>query len=582
VALAQGIGRFGYTTNPKIPNWFVADHGIRPLFQGAPTIEFDGTVRKRIVTGLSPDQFSANWVSTDFAPTRFKISLFSPGPELLFERGLKLRFRTVQPPILSWTEGSVGPEVPTPKLKWVVVSFQESLPPVLLAFPDSPAAVVVKGNALDWVLEWHGEPYKSWVRFALPLGVRALTTKDAAALGLMIASVKKHEDYWQGPSPKLVSVSTENERYAVTGIWKFSHAGAVVPPAAFLARRGGYDVQNQSKIVETNAPTDEGPLAFLDGTELRLRFPILFLQKGRALTAGPATWTAPLPDPKKPFSLFNSAISAMCGPRQQTLPADLRKSLEGYLGTVKFTTEPITKMQLPFDGTGVGASEAAFYCIIQQALLNSEGINMRPNPLFRSLVWARDVMSWRLDGIQDHKVRRRAGALAAVAGAMSTNPQMRLDGAMMQAGLTAERALYEWRGVTVPKILEPIELFRSRLFRGKELPQQRDPLLPYLVHPMRVLVGPPIFANNTKEGYVIRFNMPEKKAQRVALQAPVRWTIEAIENVETLDQAEPEPRRYELKVTPKKKGWVVLRITTEGAPRPLPPQVTPVYSEVYR
>lgn len=579
---AAEFGRFGYANLPTIPGWQVSLQGIKPKFARSDELGFDTVVSKCLVAQIKSHEASYTLVGGGKGPTRMRVNLFAPGPELLFERGFRMKLSTLQPPLLSWGEGSVGDGVETPKCRWLALSFQDSQPPILMTFLNEPAALRLTGKTGDWTLETVGE-YKKWVRFALPLGVRAWTTTDASALGEMVKMIHANEPFWAGPSPVLKSVTATSDTDSVTGTWRFSGPNAVVPLAAFLARRGGYNVQVLTPIKEIPAPTNEGPVAYTSETFLTIRFPVLNLPRGRSLTAGNPAWKSAVPNSTKLFSVFNSGMAAMVAPRSIELPEQLRASLEAYLSSAPFSVEPNTKTQLPFTPTGQGAGEAAMYSLLQQALLCGEGLNTRPNPLFISLLWARDSVSWQLPMIQEPRIRRRASAVASIAGALSADPKMRLDGAMFQAGLAAERGLSLWLGAQPPAtFLEPMDEFRARLYKAPELPK-REPVLPMLVNPIRLLIGPSISANNTATGYLLRWNAERTGPQKLLIQSPQELTFAAKSNLVFSALAMKSPNQYLLYGNVARKGPTVLEVTVRGGkPIKLPPISDIIYTETIR
>lgn len=585
LASAAEFGRFGYREVPDIPGWELNPEGIRPKFPRSDRIFFDRPYQRLATRSIRAHESDFAFLGGGgLGPSRLRVNLYAAGPELMFERGFRLRFGTLAAPLLSWSEGSVGPGVPAPPVRWVAVSFQDSQPPVLLTFLDAPTSVVIHGRPGDWTLDVSAGEYRRWVRFALPLGIQALTTTDAAALGLMVQRIREHEAFWTGPSPRMERVRVEAEQDAVVGIWQMSGPHAVVPTAAFLARRGGFDVQIASPIREINAPTDEGPTAYTSESEIRIRFPVLGLPRGRSLTAGPPLNPIPRPNPSLPFSIANAGFSALLASRPQELTGQLRGVLEDYLERAPFAAEPNTGAQMPFGPNGIGASEAGFYSLLQQALAAGEGLNQRPSSLLTSLIWARDTLTWQIPMIEDSRLRRRTGALASVAAALSADPMTRLEGALFHAGLAGERGLSAWRGTTpAPTFLEPMDAFRQRLFKPVEGSDRREPMLPMLVNPVRLLIGPPMTANNAPEGrgYIVRWNATRPAVQRLVFQAPFQLGFRSETESAQVLWAMAAPDRYEVRLVVSRPGSVAMRIDADSSFR-LPPTAEFLYTETVR
>lgn len=557
------------------------------MFEGSDTVFFEGSISSWKVASAQASFATYALDSSERAPSRVKINLFSPGSEFLFDRSFVLKFRTIAAPRLSWSEGSVGEEVESAKSKWIAISYQDSQPPILLCFLGNPPVLMITGSAGDWTLKTVGPDYKGWVRFSLPLGVRALTTRGADMLGLMVKTIVDNEEFWSGPSPVPISLKVENQKEAVLATWGFSEPRAVVPFAAFLARRGGYAVQILSRIKEIPAPTNEGPLAHLEGKELKIRFPVMTLPRGRSLVGQfSENWKPPVADPLNSFSLFNAAMSSVVAARPKNYPNGLLSLLDKFLEKQPFLPEPVTRSPLPYQSEGQSVAEAASYALMQQAVTVSEGVNTRPNALYTSLIWSRDVQTWRLHSVEDQKLRRRATAWVAIAGAMSADPRMKLDAAMLEAGLVAERALSLWNGIKKPTpMTEPVELIRRRLFKpGDKFTTKREPVLPMLVNPVRVLIGPPVSAKNVADGYVIRWNAPDPKPQRLILQSPQNLEFSAGTGMsEVTLKTSREKGRYELLLIAKKAGPTEVKVRVIGAkPILLPPAPQVIYTEQIR
>lgn len=585
LAPAEGFGRFGYSKIPTIPNWRLEEDGIRPKFQAADLLRFDGgKILKWRPVNVSSSEASYEFVTSGSSPTKMRMNLFAAGPEFLFQQGFKIRSSALQPPLISWNEGSVGPDVESAPSRWAAISYQDSQPPVILCFLEGTPSLIVTGKPGNWLISVAKGEYKRWVRFGLPLGVRALTTTGAASLGAMVTNIRDHLDFWISPSPKLLSVKAINETDAVTGVWTFNIPNAVVPYAAVLAKRAGYNVQVNSEVKVVSSPTDEGPMFYATGKEIRLRFPMLSLPRGRSLTAGTGKWVAPIADPKKPFSIFNAAIASMCAARPADFPEKSGAVLSKYLENVPFIHEPITDAMLPFQPNGSGAGEAAFYSLLQQCLAASNGLNAKPNGLFTSLVWAIDSHSWQLQMIQDPKIRRRTSAVAALAGAMSSDPNMRLNAGILEAGLVAERGLFSWQGIKQPpKLIEPMENLRRRLFKPRDNLPKREPILPMLVNPYRVLIGPPMEAKHVEGGYHVTWIAKKAGKQKIVFQSPVPIELDSVRNIADFVVDDVPDLRTEVEVTVSKPGPVVLQIKPlEGKQFRLPPTPSIVYSEVYQ
>jgi hypothetical protein len=163
---------------------------------------------------------------------------------------------------------------------------------------------------------------------------------------------------------------------------------------------------------------------------------------------------------------------------------------------------------------------------------------------------------------------------------------MKLDAAMLEAGLVAERALSLWLGVKKPTpLIEPIEQIRRGLFKpGEKFITKREPVLPMLVNPVRVLIGPPLSAKNVADGYAVKWIAPDLKSQRLVLQSPQELEFFAGPGLkEVVVQESKMKGRYELTLRAAKPGAAELKIRVIGAkPILLPPAPQVIYNEVLR
>ena len=576
---AADFGRFGFGANPKIPGWDFKFDGIKAAFPASDRLLFETPIQAAQPREIQAHEASFALVGGGLSPTRLRVNLFAPGPELLFERGFLLRCRSLSPPLLSWAEGSVSDGVETPKGRWVALSFQDSQPPILLTMLDEPASIIVKGRPGDWAITTV-QPYRKWIRLALPVGVKAWTTTDAAALGAMVKQIRSNGMFWTGPSPVLQRIDAVNGSGYVDGIWTFSGPNAIVPFAAFLARRGGYAVQIQSKIKEIAAPSDEGPVAYVPERTLRIRFPMLSIPAGRSLVAGPATIPATLPEGAH-YVLLERAMQSLMAPRPEALETNLAKAFEEYLSGSTLVKIPNTQSRLSFHPNGEGAVRAGFMAMVEQSLTSNQ--ERKPGGLLSSLMWARDSLTWQLPMIEEAEVRRRTWALASLAAGLSTDSRTRLEGAMMHAGLSAERGHSAWIGAQPPRtFLEPLDELRGRLYRGVELPK-REPLLPILVNPVRILFGPPLTARNVPKGYHLQFEAPGPGEYSIGIQSPQMLQFFSSQNVQVTASERRPLGRYDLTVIVKALGRATFGVQVlNQKPIPLPQFAQVGYSEKVR
>ncbi|MCH7944661.1 MAG: hypothetical protein IIC73_01410 [Armatimonadetes bacterium] len=182
---AQPFGRFGYKPFPSVPGFTITADGFRSSSSGADTLRFVRPLQG--FTAFEVSDRAALFTGPRFAlaPQKFRVDLRSPGFEMYFPYGFQFTVTSLRNPFLSWSEGSVGPDVPTPESKWVLVSFQDRQPPIMLVFDKLPSGVVVRGSAGQWRIETTGH-FEGWIRFCLPLGQYARPGMSAASLGRIV------------------------------------------------------------------------------------------------------------------------------------------------------------------------------------------------------------------------------------------------------------------------------------------------------------------------------------------------------------------------------------------------------------
>src|SRR5207302_1984732 len=173
-----------------------------------------------------------------------------------------------------------------PASKWVIVSFRDAQPPVVLGFlGDAPPEVVIKGKPGAWSVQ-SAPSYQGWVRVAAPTGAKPMATNTAAALGTLTNKVALLDAVWSQPSPTLVSAKAEDNGNRVTMTWTYSQPNAIVPFPCLLAPLGGYPIRLMSPVMKTEIVDQTGPVQLLDGTSLTVQFPVMRILAGRALTLG--------------------------------------------------------------------------------------------------------------------------------------------------------------------------------------------------------------------------------------------------------------------------------------------------------
>ncbi len=509
-----------------------------------------------------PDQPTARTVlfgARAGLPSKARGSVFSPGLSLYFSHGVKLRLRTEETPLLSWHEGSAGPDVPTPDSGWLLLSFSGEQPAILMAFYDGRPAFRVRGKPGDWVLE-NEEPYTGWVRFALPFGSVASPTSSAADLGERVAAFLPEESLWCTPGPNLLSFEVESfDTTSVTALWRFDRPGAVVPVALLLAPLGGYPIRLQSPIQRLKAFSREGPLALTLGTELRVRFPVRQILPGRPVLRE-LSEASGLP-PTGPQDVFQRLAG----------DATFAETLyEGMRDPVRWEVERRDPGSLALYGL----------------------IGLRADPDDTAGVWPLFTQffaeeAWRVQTGEGKFGDRRAAGIAAIASALRGTPEDRLFAARLQAGLAGERGRSIWlrrRGLAETEwpLLEAMPGVRRHLFsleRASGYPQE-EAFAAALCSELRLLDGPEGRLEETEGQWTWSTLAKTQAPIRLSLYAPTPIEIAPAYNVTRL-KVQRLFGCTQIEWTPYQLGECRLTLSfPEGAPQ-IPLRVeAPPYSEI--
>jgi len=484
-SLAQPFGRFGYTENPAVPGFTIDKAGFVPKYGASEKFYFakPATTWKILqATDVGED--------IDLGFGALSVNLYSPGFMVRFPKGFALNLLSTSAPYLSWKDASVGEHVPTPDVRWIAVSFRTAQPPIVLGFMDGPVSLQLDGRLGDWTLHT-SKPYTGWVRIALAQGTKPLATDSAASLGKLSLAVAAEDSLWWQPAPALKSLTVSGEDTAVEATWLFDRKGAVVPVGATLARLGSYPLEIKTKIKRLDGYTEEGPATITDEEALTIRFPVHRIPLGRPLIAG-----APLAVAGRNASGFDIpavvelALENLSGSRSGSCLRTAESCLNDLIQNSQYTLEPHTNQRLPFGADGKGIDVTAAGALLWQTSGISTKADSIDNSLLTSVTWRRDWYTWRI-WAGDSAVSRRAGAFAAVAGAMCSEPDRRLEAGMDQAGLAAERGLGIYlaraaRQPEDPKFLEPIWEVRNTIFDMEQARKQLSPFAESLYGMVRV------------------------------------------------------------------------------------------------
>lgn len=577
-AQAQAFGRFGYSETVDVPTFVVTKEGFRLKHERADMFRFAEPAKRWRALLTSDLSQTVSLGAQEGNPEKARFDLLGAGFSLYFRSGMSLRLGSTAGPYITWHEGSAGPGVPTPKVDWLLISFRDSQPPVLLTLQGAKAAFQVKGRAGEWRLESEG-PLGSWVRVVAPTGLKPSATNSAAALGELKSRVQRDLKYYSGPAPKLLDLKLESDETGVSATWEFDRPYAVVPLAATLAPLGGYPMRFSSSSIRIDSSDPEGPVSVLADTQMSIRFPVRRIPTGRALTLGmpslPPTGTI---SPLDVEGVSELALLNLLSLRDDLARESADEILTKYLGEANYTTEPHTNQRLPFGENGEGIDLAAAQALLMQSTISTVKATSEPNSLLTSVRWRRDWRTWQI-WTPDPNISLRAGSLAALAAALCPEPMRRLDAARLEAGLAARKGLQVWRtrsGFTPEPESEfgPFGSLRRSIFTYRSKTPEDEAFLGSVMSDIRVYGERQVWSE-MKNGIVhLRWQAEDTKPISIILASAYPLTVEPTEN---LAQASAEDALgfTVIRATAKDRGLCEVRIRTPDWAGPIPKYVDP-------
>ncbi len=573
----QAFGRFGYTEAPRQGGIIVDRSGFVACQSAADKFSFSKpSVLWRPLKTTDTGQ-SVLLTGGSRLPVKAKFNLLAPGPELYFESGMRLDLGSTAAPYVTWNEGSAGADIPTPDVSWVLISFKNPQPPVLLVFRDAQASVTLSGRPGDWHIITE-RPFRGWVRVVLPFGTEAIAAGGAAALGHQSERLMKSLADWTSPAPVLTGFSVKGDSDGVSASWSFDRPGALVPTAALLAPEGGYGLKLLTKPKVLDGETDDGPRSAVTGRSLMMRFPIRRIPNGRALGLGDIKIEAPATMSEVDIpSVADLALECLLAARDASVQKMGDDTLASYLNGADYAPEPCTAQSLPYRADGQGIDIAASQALLMQALSLSTKPSSEENSLLTSLAWRRDWVSWQF-GLPSEVRARRASALGAVAGALCPEPSRRMEAAMLEAGLAAQRALdlrLLRKGTAVPARIEPFDWLRGAIFG--DLKHAETTAAQFSSH-TRVFGEDPITLTKSPGGIVVNWTAPDTRPHVITFVSS--YALKFLNgSLRSLDVSSALGT-YSLRVVAKEAGLAQFKLILPAWATALPiVGIPPAYSE---
>lgn len=449
-------------------------------------------------------------------PGKLRVELSLPGIEAFFALGARLGSTYPGEPLLTWDQGSVGPGVPTPPVRWVIVSYPSGQPPILIASLSGPVSFTWRGGPGSWTLET-GKSWSGWLRFGLPQGLHPAETRSAAQLGALALSMRDRASHWTRPAPRLLGFDARHEEGGVLAIWRYDRAGAMVPPCLSLARLAGYPVEIRSGVESWRAPTRDGPAAITKEPRLVAFFPAKRIPPGRAVTLGPAH------EPEGPFSLADEnqiaslAWANLFAWRSAESHAQASGLLSDYIVQARQFKEPHTLQRVLFGGDGSGFEQGALFAVLEAAIAHADPGEDASRPLGTSLMWRFDPYACSAGSpIGDRWL--------SIALALDDDPVRRSLGAMLFASSAAAKVRASWlarNGLDAER--EPGAHWADPWVDGLYRPDRR---LDALLSPLRVDVPGSFLAAAHPRGVRLRWRHTGRGELR--LTAPGTVLVEAV------------------------------------------------------
>ena len=534
----QAFGRFGYRNFSDYGGLRFDSEGFESKFPNATRIHFSqpSNVWKPILT--SDTEQTVILEDRPSCPQKAKLSLVGTGISLYFQDGIDFKLRCNQAPFLTWQEGSVNPNVSTPDVKWLVLSFRDNQPPLVLGFPSQAISLITTGSAGAWSV--HSEPHlKCWVRVGLLSGLEPKLALTAGRLGKLGNLAKGQSSLWTTMPPKLRKLSFAEDLYSVTATWTFDAPGAAVPSSAMLAPLGGYRLDVRSATTRLPGWNENGPIDILKGDSLTIRFPIKRVPTGRCLSIGSQLSSVlAKASPPNLNDIMRLGLSVLTGERSLSTLKAAQHTTSDFVSQAVYVLEPWTKQQLPYSSTGDQIDRVAAQAFLMQALTTSSRATSEANSLLTSVSWRQDWTTWRI-WTNDDVVSERATALAALAGAICPETERRVLAGMLQAGLSARHGFHVWQrreGIIskLPELPETLYGIRKGLF-GLEGPEEPDEkFVQMLLSPLRIFSDGPALLTQDGTQLVLRF--PASKSLRgvVILATAYPIDVEPLTNVESV------------------------------------------------
>ena len=455
---------------------------------------------------------------------------------MYFPAGIDLKVRSTGSPFLSWKDGSVRDGIPTPKSKWVCLSFSDQQPPIIFGFPEQQTGLEISGELGNWSVK-SPKAFKGWVRVSLPFGLEPFRSTTVQGLGKVSSRCEKEQDIWSAPIEDVPEPTIEDDSDGITATWDLPRKRTVIPNILFLSPLGGYPCRILSEMSTYPSSTNEGPIALTKSGSLVVRFPIKRIPSGRGLSIGePIPLSYESTSWNSPLSIVDLALANTLSGRNHQASQKARDLLSQYFDFSMPEAEPNTKQTVFYKSNGAGMLQAAIHSLLGQSVRSGEIGAITEDPQLISLFWRLDPYSGSLNLPGDDSAR--VAAISAIAGSFSPIPAMRLKAAMFQASLSGTRGLNTWKRraglmTTEPKLIEPLLSIRKGLFTlNVQVPQ--SPVISNWMSEIRCYGDSPMWLQKQSEGYEFCWSALEKQLGSLSLESSYPIQISSRRNVQSL------------------------------------------------
>jgi hypothetical protein len=532
----DGFGRFGYNRFGIVPGMQVDKEGLKAIFPGSDRLMFQTPLKLWNPVATSAIRQVILCDGGAGRPSKIRLDLSDIGVAMYFPAGISLKVRSTASPFLSWTEGSVTKDVPTPASDWLSVSFADDQPAFVLGFPEEKTSLQISGAYGDWIIKSPPQ-FKGWVRFALPFGTDALPTTTASALGRLANRCRDEVNLWTAPLAEVSEPTVKEDATGLVVTYQSPRKQTVIPNLFYLAQSGGYPIKILSKFRVLGSGTNEGPVALTTDGVLEVRLPTKIIPTGRGITVGEpfpqslseANWSNPL-------NLVDMAISNTISGRDRELTERTKRTISGYYDSAIASMEPFTKLSTMYDAAGKGLLETSVHALLNQSELISERALPVDDPQLVSLGWRLDPYLGRLGMPSEDS--RRVLAIGAIAGSLSRSPKMRMYGAMFQAALSAERGFASWsqrrtKDRSLAKFIEPMIGIRKGLFSLNQVTAP-SPILGAWFSTLRCYGETPTWVENAEFGFHLCWKSAEVTPQRVQIDTALAFELKPLLNIKEM------------------------------------------------